>query len=650
MSNKDIAAQLAQLRVEEGDRMEIFCENYKPFGGWDSDALKDAYLASLAGEEIAESAAPAAAASTDRKKPPAKKVADGDGLIPERYDESGLGDAFIEAHPELIWNSTRRTWMRYDSSRGVWDFFGSEAAEKMIDVFLKKVQQDGEEAFGKDDFAAGKRLGDQRTQEAVAKKIKTKRHIEQRHLDSDPYRRVFLNGVFDPRFPEKGMAPFDPELYATRCIALNYKPGATHPRVKDVLAPLPDDAHEWFQLMAGQSLLGFQPAAEFAIFLHGPTAGNGKSMEIDWLESTAGKYIEEDPDQSGYSARPDQATLLAGDNYDLVSFEGLSQAIIEELPDKHIHSSPFKRLIGTDSFKGRQIREKHRMIHNRATLWITCNIFPSIDSSDQGVIRRIKVIPFTKKFVDTPEELSKYPAGTAFLKDPSLKKMVKEDTALKEALLAFRMAGAIRWCAAPESKRAALEGAVPASVARATAAQLEREDTIQAWLDDCIIFDPREDENGETLAPAHYCLTMDLYRSYSAHLKASGHAYGVKLNTFQDRFELNLKVQASQLQKVRGRVSGLSHSRYETADGEFEKPGATPRHVKGIRFRTVLDDNEIKPGLTAEEIKRLKLIDLVNQMTLAGIAVEDLAEAMENDPRILVPADASIDDLEDLDD
>ncbi|MFE7651133.1 hypothetical protein, partial [Streptomyces phaeoluteigriseus] len=79
MSNKDVAAQLAQLRIEEGDRMEVFCENYKPYGGWDSDALKDAYLASLSGQEIAESAAPAAATSTDRKKSPAKRVADSDG-------------------------------------------------------------------------------------------------------------------------------------------------------------------------------------------------------------------------------------------------------------------------------------------------------------------------------------------------------------------------------------------------------------------------------------------------------------------------------------------------------------------------------------------------------------------------------------------
>lgn len=306
----------------------------------------------------------------------------------------------------------------------------------------------------------------------------------------------------------------------------------------------------------------------------------------------------------------------------------MSRAILEELPDKMIHSSPFKRLIGTDSFKGRQIYQKNRMIYNRATMWISCNIFPSIDSSDEGVIRRIKVVPFRKKYVDTKAELSKYPAGMAFLKDSSLKEGVKHDRALQEAILAFRMDGAIRWCATPESERAALEGAVPESVEKETADRLGREDTIQTWLDHCMIFDPIEDKDGNELKPEHYCLTSDLFKSYSAHLKSSGHAYGVKLNTFSDRFEQNRAVQAHRLKKDRGRVSGLDHSRLETADGEYEKPGTTPRHVKGIRFRTTWDDNDIKPDLSAEEKRRLKLLDLLAQAERAGISAEDIAAAM----------------------
>jgi len=649
MSKKDLAAQLAKLRAEEGDRMEIFHDLYKPFGGWDSDALKDAYLASLSGEEIDEAAAPTDTTGADRMKAPVKKAADGDGLIPERYDESGLGDAFVIAHPDLVWNITKRQWMRYDNKVGIWRFFDEQETNSIIDRFLKKVQRDGEEAFGKDDFAAGKRLGDQRTQEAVAKKIKAKRHIKQHQLDADPYRRVFANGVFDPRHPEKGMAPFDPELYSTRSVPLDYDPKATHPRLKDLLHPLPDDAHEWFQLMAGQSMIGLQPAGEFAVFMFGPTAGNGKSLLFDIMETSIGKYVDGHELHTGYFGRPDQATLLAGDNYDLVGYQGLSQAGLEEMADKHIHASPFKRLVGTDSFKGRQIYGRPETISNTSTIWITLNGLPSFDSSDQGVVRRIAVLPFEKKYVATERELALYPAGTAFPMDASLKTMAKTDRALQQAFLAYRMEGAIRWCATPDEDRARLERTFPPSVERATDKWIKREDTIAGWIEDSIIFDPTQDDDGARVPPTHYCLTTDLFDSYSAWMKANGHAFGVKLSTFLDRFGQNRLVQRHSLESMRGRVGKLTRSAFEMADGTQKPAGATPNHVKGLRFRTVLEAHDIArvdSNLTADEAKKFAVLDLLKLAEQMGVSAADLAEAAATDLRVLVPADASADDLD----
>lgn len=650
MSSKtDIASQLAQLRAEDGARMEIYHDLYRPYGGWDSDALKAAYLASLAGEEIDQIAASVSSKKPERGADRAK--IDGDGLIPERYDESGLGDAFVEAHPELIWNMTKRQWMRYDSDRGIWRFYDEQETNSIIDRFLQKVQKDGEEAFGKDDFAAGKRLGDQRTQDAVAKKIKAKHHIKQHQLDADPYRRVFANGVFDPRFPEKGMVPFDPALYSTRRVPLDYDPEATHDRLKDLLHPLPEDARDWFQLMAGQSMIGLQPAGEFAIFMYGPTAGNGKSVLFDIMEASLGKYVEDHEVHTGYFGRPDQSTLLAGDNYDLVGYQGLSQAGLEEMADKHIHASPFKRLVGTDSFKGRQIYGRPETVSNNSTIWITLNGLPSFDSSDQGVVRRIAVLPFEKKYVATERELADYPAGTAFPMDASLKTMAKSDKALHEAFLAYRMKGAIRWCATPDVDKARLERTFPASVQRATDRWIKREDTITGWIEDSIIFDPLKDKDGELLPPQHYCLTTDLFDSYSAWMKANGHSFGVKLSTFLDRFGQNRLVQLRSLESVRGRVGKLKRTPFDMADGSHKPAGTTPNHVKGIRFRTALEAHDIAPvdsNLTADEAKKLALLDLLKQAEQMGISATDLAQALENSPRVLVPADAPSDDLEDM--
>lgn len=527
-----------------------------------------------------------------------KAFTDGSPILLTRYDDNAIAEAFIAAHPRLVWNSTRQVWMSYNGSIGIWEELANEAAYKRIDGFLQRLQTDADTDEDAEKLAA--RCGFQATQGAVASKIATKNHVVQEQFDADPYRRVFGNGVFDPREPEQGVLPFDPDLYATLRVPVNYNPRAAHPRFADILMPLPDDSHEWMQLMAGQSLLGFQPAGEFAIFLHGMTASNGKSLWVDAMEATAG----------GYSGRPSESTVLAGESYDMVSFEGLTQAIIEELPERMLPSAPLKRLIGTDSFKGRQIREKHRIIKNRATLWITQNVPSTFDTTDSGIKRRLRSVPFTKKFVDTEHELADWPVGTAFLKKADLKGLVKHDSALQEAILAWRVEGAIRWCATPPAQRAELEASSPESVNRSTDRWLKKEDTIHGWIMDRIVFDPQRDEEGTRIKPENFCLSTDLYQSYSAWMKANGHTFTVKNSTFLDRLALNAEIRERGLEVTRGRVGKLMHSPFEAADGSRQRAGTTPVHMKGLRFRTELDDYDRVPNSPASLIEANEADDL----------------------------------------
>jgi phage/plasmid-associated DNA primase len=639
----DYELERARMDKNEKFRMEVYGRSYEPLAGWDSPEQHAEYLRRLDGDVEPEPQG-AVEAATPTRSSAAEPASTGSSKTLARYDDSALGDAFVAAHPELIWNASKKTWMRYDGTRGIWAIFDDEEAGKILDRFLKRLQIEGEASTDKNVQLGAKRCGDQRTQDAVTKKIKLKHHIQQSELDQDPWRRVFANGVFDPRQPGV-IAPFDPELYSTRCSPVDYDPTATHPRLMEALAPLPADALDWFQLMAGQSILGFQPAAEFIILMYGPRASNGKSTIFDLMEKTLGEYEDGHPTKTGYFGRPAEETLLSGESYDLIAYEGLSQAGIEEIPAKRLESSPLKRLVGTAGFKGRQIYEKTRMVHNRATIWITCNTLPSFDSSDEGVKRRLKVLPFDKKYVNTAAELAQYAEGMAYLKDPSIKGMATSDPALLRAFLAWRMEGAIRWCATPESKRAELEATLPESVKSATDRHQNREDTVQAWLDDCIVFEPMESEAGMPLNPTSFVLWSDLFLSYTAHLKANGHAYGVKLNTFQERFDLNRQVQKHGVEKIKGRVGTLTHSVYRNADGEYEKATATPRHVRGIRFRTAMDDQDIPaaPDTSDDDKRRMALLDLIKQAERLGFSASELAAATATH-------EATVEDTDDLTD
>jgi len=186
-------------------------------------------------------------------------------------------------------------------------------------------------------------------------------------------------------------------------------------------------------------------------------------------------------------------------------------------------------------------------------------------------------------------------------------------------------------------------------VERATDKWIKREDTIAGWIEDSIIFDPTQDDDGARVPPTHYCLTTDLFDSYSAWMKANGHAFGVKLSTFLDRFGQNRLVQRHSLESMRGRVGKLTRSAFEMADGTQKPAGATPNHVKGLRFRTVLEAHDIArvdSNLTADEAKKFAVLDLLKLAEQMGVSAADLAEAAATDLRVLVPADASADDLD----
>src|SRR5262249_39765331 len=131
----------------------------------------------------------------------------------------------------------------------------------------------------------------------------------------------------------------------------------------------------------------------------------------------------------------------------------------------HLAEATVKNLTGGDTVTTRRLYENPWTFEPTHSLWLPTNYLPEISGRDHGIWRRVKVVPWTRKF-DRP--------------DRNLDDELRHEAA---GILLWLIAGA----------RLYLEHGLvePQEVIDATKAYRSREDIIARWMDDAgFIFDP----------------------------------------------------------------------------------------------------------------------------------------------------------------
>ena len=89
-------------------------------------------------------------------------------------------------------------------------------------------------------------------------------------------------------------------------------------------------------------------------------------------------------------------------DYDMADLFGKRMVVGDELSkDRSFNESLVKNLTGGDEVRARQSREHYINFSPTHTLWMFGNHKPSITGTDEGIWRRIKLIPFEYRI---PEE------------------------------------------------------------------------------------------------------------------------------------------------------------------------------------------------------------------------------------------------------
>lgn len=239
----------------------------------------------------------------------------------------------------------------------------------------------------------------------------------------------------------------------------------------------------WMQRFCGYLLTGSTQEQIFLFcFGHG---ANGKSVFIevlkhimaDYSHSLASETLSESKRQAG-GATPDRAAII-----------GARLGLCSETEDNTAMAESFvKSLVSGDSMTARNLYAKPVEFKPNIKLVMAGNHKPIVKGTDNGIWRRVRLVPFNRTFL--PEE-----------RDPHLLDKLAAET---PHILAWMVAGCLEW------QRHGLAD-TPETIRQATDAYQTEQDLIGTWLSECTL----STASGETS-------TTDLYASYRIWCEKSG--------------------------------------------------------------------------------------------------------------------------------
>lgn len=317
-------------------------------------------------------------------------------------------------------------------------------------------------------------------------------------LDSDDF---FLNtpsGVVDIR--DKSLLEHAPGRYQSKITTTKYRPNATCPKWMEFLrwAMRGDENLVGFlQRAVGYSFTG--SSKEQVFFVCFGQGGNGKSTFMTTLLEIANTYARTCSFSMFLSGDQQKDT---GPNEELLALKDIRLAAASE-PElgRALRENMIKQVTGGEPMTARPLWGKPVVFVPKFSLWFSCNHRPAIRGGDDGIWRRVTLIPWEAKI--TPEN-----------KDVDLaRKLVAEE----EGILRWVVDGANQWY------HQGLQ--VPDAVRAATNEYRGDMDVLGTFVKECCM-----------LGPTYGIASRALYRAYEEWCSRDG-LQAIKQKTFSIRLK-----------------------------------------------------------------------------------------------------------------
>jgi putative DNA primase/helicase len=375
----------------------------------------------------------------------AEKTATENDIHPPELTDEALALRFAERHrDELRYVAAWSKWLIFDGKR--WQL------DQTLQAFdwARKVCR--EAAAHCDSKKYVKVLASAKTVAAVERLAKADRRLAATvdQWDANPWLLNTPGGVTDLR--TGNLRSHHPSDYLTQITAVSSSGSCpTWQAFLDRVTAGDKSLKKFLQRMAGYCLTGV--TNEHALFFGYGTGANGKSVFTSTISGILADYHCTAPIEtftaSHHDRHPTELARLRGAR--LVTS-------VETEEGRRWAESRIKQLTGGDKIAAHFMRQDFFEFTAQFKLFITGNHKPGLRSVDEAIRRRLNLIPFT---VTVP------PAE----RDPDLTEKLKAEW---PGVLAWMIEGCLAW------QRDGL--APPATVTSATAAYLEAEDAVAAWL------------------------------------------------------------------------------------------------------------------------------------------------------------------------
>ena len=294
-------------------------------------------------------------------------------------------------------------------------------------------------------------------------------------LDSDPWLLNVANGALDLRTGE--LRPHKRADLATKQAGAAYDPDARCPlwlAFLDTIMGGNQDLVGFLQHAIGYSLTG--DVSEQVLFFAYGTGANGKSTFAETITALLGDYAQKAP-RGMLTMRPAGADSVPND---VARLPGARFVVSNEVDEgRRLAEAQVKDLTGGDTLTARFMRAEFFEFKPTHKLWIYGNHKPVVRGTDEGIWRRMRLIPFT---VTIPG-------------DKQDRKLCAKLRAELPGILAWAVRGCLDWQA---------HGlAVPAEVREATAAYRAEMDVLADFLLDRCVMTPTAEVSKTALFNAY---------------------------------------------------------------------------------------------------------------------------------------------------
>ena len=212
-------------------------------------------------------------------------------------------------------------------------------------------------------------------------------YVDPDDLDARPQLLNVANGTID--LATGVLRAADPADLLTKFVDVNYVTGTESPKWESFLARvLPDrDVRDYVQTLVGYALTG-HVREQVCVFLIG-TGANGKTVFVNTLQHVFGEYHA--------VGRPDVLVATRNDTHPtyVARMKGARLVTIAELDQgAKVDEAQLKILTGGDRLEARRMREDPWEFNPTHQIVVMSNHKPEVKGTDEGIWRRIRLIPF----------------------------------------------------------------------------------------------------------------------------------------------------------------------------------------------------------------------------------------------------------------